>query len=121
MNTLLTDLTNERIRDLIEENRNRFCSVVFMKRDGTLRRMFIHQAQMQKHVLGTERGAKASATRAANNPDQIIAWDNGKKAFRSFHLGNVLSVRARGRTHRFRNLAGIPIEHDAVPLPARAS
>lgn len=119
--TVLNQLANAAIRRLVDENENRYCSVVFLKKDGTLRRMLVHNAQRKFHVKGTELGQRMAASRAANNPNLITAWDASKRAFRSFHVDQVLSVRAGGKLYRFRTLAGLPIDHDAIPLPPRVA
>ena len=118
---VLEQWTNAAIQDLIDANENRYCSVVFLKKDRSLRRMVIHNAQRKFHIVGSELGQRMAASRKANNPNLITVWDASKRAFRSFHADQVLSVRAGGKLYRFRTIRGIPVDHDAIPLPPRAS
>ena len=95
---------NDRIRDAIESCGNRFASVEFIKRDGTLRRVTIQQAAMAPRIKGTERGRRAAATRRENHPELLPVWDVHKRAFRSVNLATVLNVTIGGKTRHFRRL-----------------
>lgn len=95
---------NDRIRATIESCGNRFASVEFVKKDGTLRRVTIQQAAMAPRIKGTDRGRKAAAARRRNHPHLLIVWDVHKRAFRSVNLDTVLTVTVAGNVYRFRRL-----------------
>ena len=83
---------------------NRFASVTFIKKDGTVRRMSVHPTALRNHVKGTaasEAAQAAAHTRAVNNPHLLNVWDAKARAPRSVNLDTVLRIAADGREHLF--------------------
>lgn len=94
---------NATIRELIARNGSRFGSVAFVKKDGTLRHLIFQNAKDNSNrVVGSELGARMSATFAKNNPDMMRCWDHVKQAWRTVNLTRVCSVRVSGVNIRFR-------------------
>jgi len=83
------------IRDLIfnAEAKGKFFSVLFVKKDGTLRRMTC--------LTGVKKHLKGGVSTIAHKPNLLGVWDNGKKLYRSVNLDTTISVRALKRTHKF--------------------
>jgi len=93
-----------KIKNLVNSSQGRFCSVTFIKKDGTERMMQVQPAQGRFHVKGAQASAsaqKAVATRAANHPNLFNVWDVVKKGFRSINLDTVYRVAVNGRVYRF--------------------
>lgn len=104
-NLIAIDATriNDTIRELIRNNGSRFGAVSFVKKDGTVRRLvFQHAQDNSARVVGSELGARMSATFAKNNPNMLRCWDHHKQAWRTVTLDRVCSVRVGGVQIRFR-------------------
>lgn len=90
-------LSDDEMRAILTKAGARFASVVFVKKDGSLRRMTYvnakHRAHLMKH---TERGDKAAITFAANNPDMLRVYDATKRDFRTVTLPRVICARVDG-------------------------
>lgn len=102
---------NDTIADHIRSCGARFGTVVYFKKDSTIRRLTYQMAAMPSRVLGTDRGQRASATRKANHPNLLTVWDVHKRAFRTVNLDTVLTVKAAGVVTRYRKpraIAGVP-------------
>lgn len=101
----MTDLhTRDRVRGLIQSAGSRFCTVSFIKADGSARTMTI-QPRVTSHIKGlfaTETGQKAAATRAANHPELLNVWDVANRAPRSINLDTVNTVAIDGQVHVIR-------------------
>ena len=73
-------------RNLLADNKNRFCKVDFIKKDGTIRRMTLHKSKKLEatvngmHPLIT---SKANETLRANGMMRVEEFDDG------YVLGNV--------------------------------
>lgn len=98
----LGTLMNEAIRSHIRSCGARIGSVVYFKKDGTIRRLRFQVAAGPPRVKGTERGIRATATRAANYPEQMLVYEIGN-GFRTVNLDKVLTVKAGGVTTRYRH------------------
>lgn len=95
---------NDTIRELIRNNGSRFGAVSFVKKDGTLRHLvFQHAKDNSARVVGSELGARMSATFAKNNPNMLRCWDHNKQAWRTVNLDRVCSVRVHDVIIRFRD------------------
>lgn len=95
---------NETIRTLIRDNGSRFGGIVFVKKDGTKRILTFQNAKDNSaRIVGSELGAKQSATFAKNNPNMLRVWDHKKQAWRTVTLDRVISVRANGVTYKIRD------------------
>ncbi len=91
-------------RDLIASAKGRFCSVVFIKKDGTERAMQVQPAALAQHVKGnaaTMAGKRAVITRKASNPHLLAVWDVQAKAPRSINLATVKSITLDGMAHAY--------------------
>ncbi len=91
-------------RTLITSSGSRFCSVTFIKKDGSLRRMCVQPASLQLHVKGdaaTDAGRKGAETRAARHPHLMPVWDAEKRAIRSINLETVTRIATGGQVHEF--------------------
>lgn len=104
-------MLNEQIREHIRAPKAHFGSVEFIKKDGTVRRLTFQNAAMRFRVKNTERGVRASLTRARNHPNLVTVWDVNKRGFRTVNLDTVLHVRAAGQSRQYRRLpaAGVAI------------
>ena len=63
------------IRALIESSNGEYASVVYTKKDGSLRKQTFQRGNDARYVVNTERGMKASATFHENNPDMVRLRD----------------------------------------------
>jgi len=100
------DDINGTIRELIRGAGSKFGAVVFVKKRGELRKLtFQHAKDNSARVVGSELGARMSATFAANNPNMLRCWDHAKQAWRTVTLDRVCSVRVSGVSIRFRDPA----------------
>jgi hypothetical protein len=90
------------IRAVIGTAGSRFVSVVFVKKDGTLRVMRWNPADHRdiKGDAATDAGKRANATRKANNPN-LIRVQEVKKGWRSVNLDRIIRIRVDGVTSRF--------------------
>lgn len=95
-------IVNETIRGHINTCGNHFGSVLYIKKDGTPRRLTFNVAAGPKRVRGTELGQRMRATRAANHPNLLPIWDVHKAGWRSINLDTVLTVQAGGKLTRYR-------------------
>lgn len=92
-------------RDLIAAAAGRFCTVTFIKADGSLRSMQVQPATLQHHVNGdkaTTAGQRATATRKARHPHLMPVWDAKAKAPRSVNLATISRIAIDGRVHEYR-------------------
>lgn len=99
------DAMNETIRALIRSSGSRIGAVTFLKKDGTIRHLAFQNARDNMkagRIVGSERGAKAAATRARNHPDLELVFGHNEQDFRCFYLPRVLKVRVNGHTYRVR-------------------
>ena len=104
------DAINETIRSLIRDNGSRIGAISFIKKDGTTRHLAFQNAKNNEaagRIVGTERGAKASATRTRTHPNLLPVWDHTKQAWRSAALSRVYRVRVNGVTYKMRDKADI--------------
>lgn len=91
-------------RALINNAKGRFCSVVFIKKDGSERVMNVQPAKLAKHVKGdaaTDAGKKGTATRKERHPHLFPVWDVRANAPRSINLETIQAVTVNGKTHAF--------------------
>lgn len=99
---------NETIRELIRGCGSRFGAVAFVKKDGSIRHLVFQNAKDNSaRVVGSELGAKMSATFAKNNPDMMRCFDHHKQAFRTVALDRVLSLHVHGSPIRLRDAATV--------------
>lgn len=94
----------EQIKALINSSKGQFCSVVFVKKDGSLRTMQIQPAKLKFEVKGDsacDSAKKATATRQANHPNLMPVWSVDAKAIRSVNLDTVESITVKGIRHTF--------------------
>ncbi|NAZ36251.1 hypothetical protein [Rubellimicrobium sp. CFH 75288] len=93
-----------RRRDLIAGCGGRFCTVTFLKKDGSLRTMQVQPAALRLREKGERalpHARRAAATRAARHPHLLPVWDVRARAPRSVDLRTVRRIAADGRVHRF--------------------
>ncbi len=96
------------VRALIENARpGTYGSVVFRKKDGTFRRLVYQRGNDAAYISGTERGERARATFARDNPHMlrlrdvhVAKRDGMHKAWRTVDLTKVVSVRCNGAIFR---------------------
>ena len=85
------------MRSLIESAQGRFCSVDFIKADGSLRRMLIQPATLKFKIVGegnrSEVAEKRLVTYKENNPNLMPVWDVSKQAIRSINLDTVTQIK----------------------------
>jgi hypothetical protein len=88
------------IRKIAEDQGARIFSVLFVKKDGTLRRMLVQYAATATHMLGDkapEHKQRAAQMRRDMNPNLLNVWDIGKHGFRSINMDTVREIRGEGR------------------------
>lgn len=96
--------TNDLLRQMLASTGSRFGSVAFVKKDGTVRHMtYVNAKARARHMVGSERGERASATFRANNPHMMRVWDNAKGAFRTVTLSRIIALRVDGKNYRVRS------------------
>ena len=82
----------EKIRNIINESNGHICSVIFLKMDGTIRKM-----NFRKHVTKgvNGKGLAYNPSKAGN----MIVFDMGADGFRTIKLENVMLLKVNGVTH----------------------
>lgn len=89
---------------LIASAKGRFCSVTFIKKDGSVRVMNIQPATIKSHLVGedaSESAKKATATRKERHPHLLPVWDNAKQAIRSVNLDTVTEIKVDGEVYQY--------------------
>ena len=92
-------------RSLIESAKGRFASVVFTKKDGSVRKMRVQPAKLKFHVKGdaaSEAAQRAVETRKARHPHLLPVWDVEASAPRSVNLATVSRIAIDGAVHEYR-------------------
>ena len=82
------------IRDIINQSGGHICSVIFVKMDGTVRKM-----NFRRHVT---KGVNGKGLRY--NPSSVgnmIVYDMGADGFRTIKLDNVQSLKVNGKSYNF--------------------
>lgn len=94
----------EAMKKLIASSKGRFCSVTFIKKDGSRRVMNIQPAAIVKRLVGdaaSDQAKRAVKTRAANNPNLYNVYSVDKHAIRSVNLATVEEIKVAGRAYRY--------------------
>lgn len=92
------------ISSLIYSNKGRFCSVTFIKKDGSTRKMSIQPSSITSRLVGeaaSDSAKQATETRKANNPNLLPVFDAQKKEIRSINMDTIVSIKANGVTYNF--------------------
>lgn len=108
-NTMMTKA--DKIKQILEQNGSKLCSVEFTKKDGSIRVMQV-QLRSKKGVKGesaSEQAKKAVESRKKNNPDLINVVDvqlrkkgvTESACWRSFNADTVLRIKADGVEYKF--------------------
>ena len=82
------------IRDIINASGGHICSVIFLKMDGTIRKM-----NFRRHVT---KGVNGKGLRY--NPSSVgnmIVYDMGADGFRTIKLDNVQSLKVNGKSYNW--------------------
>ena len=82
------------IRDIINASGGHICSVIFLKMDGTVRKMNFRR-HVTKGVNG--KGLKYTPSKVGN----MIVYDMGADGFRTIKLDNVQSLKVNGKSYNF--------------------
>lgn len=93
-----------KIKQILEQNGSKLCSIEFFKADGSLRKMQV-QLRSNKGIKGEaacEQAQKAAKARKYNNPDLINVMDVELRrsgapeaaCWRSFHADKIIRVKA---------------------------
>ena len=82
------------IRDIINASGGHICSVIFLKMDGTVRKMNFRR-HVTKGVNG--KGLKYNPSKVGN----MVVYDMGESDFRTIKLDNVQSLKVNGVTHNW--------------------
>ncbi|MDA8746645.1 hypothetical protein N9M66_00355 [Litoreibacter sp.] len=91
-------------RELIESAKGRFCSVTFIKADGSERTMKVQPSALKFHVKGeaaSEASKKAVATRKSRHPHLLPVWDVEAQAVRSVNLATIQTIALDGLAHAY--------------------
>lgn len=97
-------MTYDEQKALIQSAKGQFCSVTFIKKDGTRRVMTIQPAKLKFEVKGesgSEPHRRAAETRAATHPNLFPVWSVDAKAIRSVNLDTVESIKVGGKEFAF--------------------
>ena len=92
------------MKDLIMSAKGQFCSVTFVKKDGTRRVMTIQPAKLKFEVKGadgSESHQRGAETRAVAHPNLFPVWSVDAKAVRSVNLDTVESIKLGKKYHEF--------------------
>ena len=84
----------ETIRDIINASGGHICSVIFLKMDGTVRKMNFRR-KVSKGVNG--KGLKYNPSSVGN----MIVYDMGADGFRTIKLDNVMELKVNGKSYNF--------------------
>ena len=84
----------ETVKQIIDEGGSNIASAVFVKMDGTVRKMNFRR-HVTKGVNG--RGLKYNPSKVGN----MIVYDMGADGFRTIKLDNVQSLKVNGVTHNW--------------------
>ena len=84
----------ETIRDIINQSGNNICSVIFLKMDGTVRKMNFRR-KVSKGVNG--KGLKYNPSSVGN----MVVFDMGANGFRTIKLDNVMELKVNGKSYNF--------------------
>ena len=84
----------ETIRDIINASGGHICSVIFLKMDGTVRKMNFRR-KVSKGVNG--KGLKYNPSSVGN----MIVYDMGANGFRTIKLDNVMELKVNGKSYNF--------------------
>ena len=82
------------IRDIINASGGHICSVIFVKMDGTVRKMNFRR-HVTKGING--KGLKYTPSKVGN----MIVYDMGADGFRTIKLDNVQSLKVNGKSYNF--------------------
>ena len=82
------------IRDIINASGGHICSVIFLKMDGTIRKMNFRR-HVTKGVNG--KGLKYNPSSVGN----MIVYDMGADGFRTIKLDNVQSLKVNGKSYNW--------------------
>ena len=94
----------DKMRELIESAKGRFCYIVFEKKDGTMRKMIIQPAKLKFEIKGDEASDEAkrrTVVRKANNPHLMPVWDVEKEAIRSINFDTVQTIHLNGEVYDY--------------------
>lgn len=96
----------EEKRRLIESAKGRFARVVFIKKDGSIRRMTVQPAKLKLHVKGETASEAAQKGRGdpqgpSSHPHLMPVWDTEAQAPRSVNLNTITRISVNGKTHRY--------------------
>jgi len=92
------------MKDLIMSAKGQFCSVTFVKKDGSTRLMTIQPAKLKFEVKGEsacESAKKATETRQEKHPNLFPVWAVDSKAIRSVNLDTVKMIKVGGESYEF--------------------
>ena len=84
----------ETVKQIIDEGGSNIASVVFVKMDGTVRKMNFRR-KVSKGVNG--KGLKYNPSSVGN----MVVYDMGADGFRTIKLNNVQSLKVNGVTHNW--------------------
>lgn len=84
----------ETVKQIIDESGGNIASVVFVKMDGTVRKMNFRR-KVSKGVNG--KGLKYNPSSVGN----MVVYDMGSDGFRTIKLANIQSLKVNGVTHNW--------------------
>lgn len=91
-------------RDLIASAKGQFCTVTFIKKDGSERQVRVQPAKLKfltKGDLASESAQRAAETRAQRHPNLLPVWDTDKAAPHLVNLATVSRIAVAGQVHIF--------------------
>jgi len=90
---------------LVASAKGQFCSVTFIKKDGSERLMNIQPAVIKSHIKDPDEvrdiDKQRTAARRANNPNILPVWDVQVQAIRSVNLDTVTQIKVGGNVHAY--------------------
>jgi hypothetical protein len=95
----------EEMAALVASSKGQFCSVTFIKKDGTVRVMNIQPARIKAAIKDPSEvrdiDKQRTAARKSNNPHLLPVWDNAKQAIRSVNLDTVTEIKVGGEVYSY--------------------
>lgn len=90
---------------LVASAKGQFCSVTFIKKDGSERLMNIQPAVIKGHIKDPDEvrdiDKQRTAARKANNPHLLPVWDVQKQGIRSVNLDTVTQIKVGGEVFKY--------------------
>lgn len=88
-------VTKDKVRELIYNSNGKIFSVVFIKKDGTIRKMNC-RTKVTKHLKG------GSLKFSPSSKGLCVVYDLQKKAYRMINLNTIINIKMEGSNYDVR-------------------